>query len=156
MNEYMKIADRLARENIENNEGGPFGAVVVLNGKVVGKGKNQVLLKNDPTAHAEMVAIQDACQNLKTFDLSGCVLYTSCYPCPMCLSASIWANISTIYYGNTKKDAEEIGFRDNRIYTYLQNVISDKKDEMLSLIPLDRSYTIASFIEYKNKKKRIY
>ena len=108
MNKYMKIADELAQQNILTNDGGPFGAVIIKNNEIVGKGNNQVVLKNDPTAHAEIVAIRDACKNLGTFDLTGCEIYTSCYPCPMCLSAIIWSNIKMVYYGNTKEDAEKI------------------------------------------------
>lgn len=119
MNKYMKTANELAKENITSNNGGPFGAVVVKNGEIVGKGNNNVLANNDPTAHAEIMAIRDACKTLNTFDLSECEIYTSCYPCPMCLSAIIWANIKTAYYGNTKEDAENIGFRDNHIYKYI-------------------------------------
>lgn len=125
MNKYMKTANELAKENITSNNGGPFGAVVVKNGEIVGKGNNNVLANNDPTAHAEIMAIRDACKNLNTFDLSECEIYTSCYPCPMCLSAIIWANIRTAYYGNTKEDAENIGFRDNHIYEYISEL--DKK-----------------------------
>ena len=96
MNKYMKLANDLATSNLLTNDGGPFGAVIVKNNKIIGKGKNQVLKKNDPTAHAEIMAIRNACQNLKTHDLSGCVLYTTCYPCPMCISAIIWSNIKTV------------------------------------------------------------
>ena len=94
MNEYMKIAKDLARDNIKTNAGGPFGACIVKNGKIIGKGSNHVLANNDPTAHAEIQAIRDACKNIKSYDLSDCEIYTSCYPCPMCLSAIIWSNIS--------------------------------------------------------------
>lgn len=149
MNKYMKIANELAKENIITNNGGPFGAVIVKDGKIVGKGNNHVVLDNDPTAHGEMVAIRDACKNLNTFDLSGCDLYTSCYPCPMCLSASIWANIKTIYYGNTKEDAEDIGFRDDFIYEYIKN--NNENESTLKLIQIDRDETIKAFEEFKNK-----
>ena len=149
MNKYMKIANELAKENVITNHGGPFGAVIVKNGEIVGKGNNHVVLDNDPTAHGEMVAIRDACKNLNTFDLSGCELYTSCYPCPMCLSASIWANIKTVYYGNTKEDAEEIGFRDDFIYEYIKN--NNENESILKLIQIDRDETIKAFEEFKNK-----
>ena len=138
MNEYMKIADELAKQNVITNDGGPFGAVIVKNGKIVGKGNNHVVANNDPTAHGEVMAIRDACKNLNTFDLTGCELYTSCYPCPMCLSASIWANIKTIYYGNTKEDAADIGFRDDMIYSYLQKLANQEEDKTLQLIAIDR------------------
>ena len=116
MNEYMKIAKEQAEDNLRTNKGGPFGACVVKNGEIIGVGSNHVLCDNDPTAHAEIVAIRNACKTLETYDLSDCELYTSCYPCPMCLSAIIWANIRKVYYGNTKEDAANIGFRDDSIY----------------------------------------
>lgn len=159
MNKFMKIANDKARENLTTNNGGPFGAVVVKNGEIVGKGNNHVLKFNDPTAHAEVMAIRDACKNLNTFDLSGCELYTSCYPCPMCLSASIWANIKTVYYGNTKEDAANIGFRDDFIYDYLKLLgkNDDKANEILNMIPMDREETVKVFEEFDNKKdKTIY
>lgn len=153
MNKYMKMADDLARNNIKTNDGGPFGAVIVKDGEVVGVGNNQVVKSNDPTAHAEITAIRNASKNLNTFDLSGCELYTSCYPCPMCLSAIIWANIKTVYYGNTKEDATNIGFRDEKIYDYLEK----NDDSTLNLISLDREETIKTFNEFENKDdKTIY
>ena len=130
MNEFMDVAIDLSDDNFDKNYGGPFGACVVKDGKIIGKGINRVIKDNDPTAHAEVVAIRNACKNIKSHDLSGCELYTSCYPCPMCLSAIIWANIKKVYYGNTKEDAANIGFRDDYIYEYinkLNNDISDKK-----------------------------
>ena len=155
MNEFMKVAIALSEENICDNDGGPFGAVIVKDGKIVGKGDNKVLVKNDPTCHAEIEAIRDACKNLDTYDLSGCELYTSCYPCPMCLSAIIWSNIKKVYYGNTKEDAEKIGFRDNYIYDFIKNNNSDKN--ILDLECIDREETIKVFEEYMNKKdKEIY
>ncbi len=152
MNKYMKIADELARENVITNNGGPFGAVIVKNGEIVGKGNNHVVANNDPTAHAEIMAIRDACKNLNTFDLTGCEIYTSCYPCPMCLSAIIWSNIKKVYYGNTKEDAENIGFRDNHIYKYLDSLNENNPNEsVLKLVPMDREETIEAFNDYKNK-----
>ena len=155
MNEYMKVAKDLADTNIIDNEGGPFGAVVVKDGKIIGKGDNHVLINHDPTAHAEIQAIREACKNLGTHDLSGCVIYTSCYPCPMCLSAIIWANIKEVYYGNTKEDAASIGFRDDFIYDFIKN--GNEDTSTLKLINIDREETIKSFNEYLNKKdKTIY
>lgn len=152
MNKYMQIADELAKQNVLTNYGGPFGAVVVKDGIVVGIGNNHVVENNDPTAHAEMMAIRNACKTLKTFDLTGCELYTSCYPCPMCLSAIIWSNIKTVYFGNTKEDAEDIGFRDDMIYRYLETLTTVNGDEsILKTIPLDREETIKAFEEFKNK-----
>ena len=154
MNKYMKIADELAQQNILTNDGGPFGAVIIKNNEIVGKGNNQVVLKNDPTAHAEIVAIRDACKNLGTFDLTGCVIYTSCYPCPMCLSAIIWSNIKMVYYGNTKEDAEKIGFRDNLIYEYLEGQSkTSNKEDILKIIAMDREETIKTFESYQNKSE---
>ncbi len=154
MNKYMKIADELAQQNILTNDGGPFGAVIIKNNEIVGKGNNQVVLKNDPTAHAEIVAIRDACKNLGTFDLTGCEIYTSCYPCPMCLSAIIWSNIKMVYYGNTKEDAEKIGFRDNLIYEYLEGQSkTTNKEDILKIIAMDRKETIKTFESYQNKSE---
>ena len=153
MNEFMKAAKDLADTNLIDNDGGPFGAVVVKDGQIVGKGDNRVLIKHDATAHAEITAIRDACQNLQTHDLSGCVLYTNCYPCPMCLSAIIWANIKKVYYGCTKEDAESIGFRDKLIYDF----IKDPSLDIIDLESMDRDETIKSFNDYKNKiDKTIY
>ena len=154
MNKYMKIADELAQQNILTNDGGPFGAVIIKNNEIVGKGNNQVVLKNDPTAHAEIVAIRDACKNLGTFDLTGCEIYTSCYPCPMCLSAIIWSKIKMVYYGNTKEDAEKIGFRDNLIYEYLEGQSkTTNKEDILKIIAMDREETIKTFESYQNKSE---
>lgn len=159
MNKFMSIADELAKQNLLTNAGGPFGAVVVKCDKIVGVGNNHVLSNNDPTAHAEIMAIRNACNNLKTFDLSGCELYTSCYPCPMCLSAIIWSNIKIVYYGNTKEDAADIGFRDDFIYNYLK-LLADKdnsSEEILKTICIDRATTLETFKEFNNKEdKTIY
>lgn len=159
MNRYMQIADELAKQNLVTNNGGPFGAVIVKDGTIVGVGNNHVLESNDPTAHAEVIAIRDACKNLNTYDLNGCKLYTSCYPCPMCLSAIMWSNIQTVYYGNTKEDAANIGFRDDFIYDYLkllsENDLRTKK--ILDLQPMDREETIKTFNSFEQKlDKTIY
>lgn len=129
----MRQAIELANENIRNG-GGPFGALVVLNGEVVGMGANQVTNYNDPTAHAEILAIRSASQKLKRFDLSDCVLYTSCEPCPMCLGAIYWARISSIYYGNTRKDAANIGFDDDFIYHEMNQPIEKRSVVMKPLL----------------------
>lgn len=112
---FMEEAIRLADESVKNG-GGPFGAVIVKDGKIIAGSSNSVTLNNDPTAHAEVNAIRKACKELNTFDLSGCEIYSSCEPCPMCLGAIYWAHIGKIYYGNTRKDAADIGFVDNFIY----------------------------------------
>lgn len=159
MNTYMKMADELSKQNLLTNNGGPFGAVVVKDGVVVGTGNNHVLRNNDPTAHGEVMAIRDACKNLNTYDLSGCELYTSCYPCPMCLSAIIWANIKKVYYGNTQIDAANIGFRDDFIYDYIYNIQSESinrtDNDILNLISMDRDETIKTFEKFKEKQDKI-
>ena len=156
MNKYMKIAKELSEENLKTNVGGPFGACIVKEGKIIGKGSNHVLANNDPTAHAEIMAIRDACKNINSYDLAECELYTSCYPCPMCLSAIIWANIKNVYYGNTKEDADNIGFRDDFIYDYITKLSNNDGDNnTLSLIELDRDETIKVFEEFKNKDDKI-
>ncbi|MBQ9182036.1 MAG: nucleoside deaminase [Bacilli bacterium] len=156
MNEYMKIANDLALDNLKTNYGGPFGACVVKNGKIIGKGSNHVLCDNDPTAHAEIIAIRNACKNINSYDLSDCELYTSCFPCPMCLSAIIWANIKNVYYGNTKEDASKIGFRDDFIYNYIKN-INNSNEDTLKLICMDRNETIKTFNKFEEKNdKTIY
>ena len=158
MNEFMKIAKDLADDNLKTNVGGPFGACVVKNGVIIGKGSNHVLENNDPTAHAEVMAIRDACKNINSYDLSDCELYTSCYPCPMCLSAIIWANIKKVYYGNTKEDAANIGFRDDFIYKFIKDLAENKEDKnILDLESMDRDETIETFDKFKNKEdKTIY
>lgn len=156
MNKYMEIAKKLASENLETNVGGPFGACVVKDGKIIGKGSNHVLEHNDPTAHAEILAIRDACKNINSYDLAGCELYTSCYPCPMCLSAIIWSNIKKVYYGNTKEDAAKIGFRDDYIYEFIDSLVQNKKnDSVLNLECMDRDETIVEFEKFNNKKDKI-
>ena len=131
----MQIAKENADKGILNNEGGPFGAVIVdENNNIISTGNNQVLNQKDPTAHAEIVAIREACKKLNTYDLSNCTLYTSCEPCPMCLSAIIWANIKKVYYGCTKHDADKIGFRDDIIYQYLKG----EKTDLIELQEMDR------------------
>lgn len=156
MNQFMKIAKELSDDNINSNVGGPFGACIVKDEKIIGKGSNHVLSNNDPTAHAEIMAIRDACKNTNSYDLSGCELYTSCYPCPMCLSAIIWSNIKKVYYGNTKEDAAEIGFRDDLIYDFIKKLPNSNK-EVLDLECIDREETIKSFVAFKEESdKKIY
>ena len=155
MNEYMSEAIKLAEDNLKTNVGGPFGAVVVKDGKIIGKGSNHVLKNNDPTAHAEIMAIKDACKNINSYDLSECIIYTSCYPCPMCLSAIIWSNIKKVYYGNTKEDAAKIGFRDDYIYDYIKS--NNENKDILNLECIDKEETIKTFEKFKNKEdKTIY
>ena len=134
MNKYMKRANELAKYSMDNNKGGCFGSVIVKDGVIVGEGYNTVTSDNDPTRHGEINAIKNTCKNMSTFDLSGCELYTSAYPCPMCLGAIMWANIKTVYYGATAQDTGNIGFRDDFMYELLNN----KNEDFLRLIEMDR------------------
>lgn len=151
MNIYMKTAIEEATRGIKNNEGGPFGSVVVKDNKIVGRGHNQVVLLGDPTCHGEMQAIRDACKNLGTFDLSDCILYTTGEPCPMCISACMWANIKKVYYGCTISDNEDIGFRDKRFYDELN---MKKQSDYTECI--DREECLKLFSEYKSMKSTNY
>lgn len=144
-----------ARETMAQGKGGPFGAAVVKDGKVVVIASNSVLADNDPTAHAEMNAIRQACKILGTYDLSGCELYATSEPCPMCLSAIIWANIKTVYYGCIAKDAAAIEFRDDYIYDYIASR-SECESDVLNLIQVDRSQCIKLFEEYSKESMQIY
>lgn len=130
---FMYEAIKEAYDGIYNGEGGPFGCVIVKDSKIVGRGHNQVVSNHDPTCHGEMQAIRDACKNLGTFNLSGCVLYTTAYPCPMCLGAMQWANISQCYYGCNLEDTESIGFRDNKFYKDIFNPIECGRKQCLTL-----------------------
>ena len=155
MNKYMQVAKELAEDNLITKVGGPFGACVVKDDVIIGRGSNHVLENNDPTAHAEVMAIRDACKNIDSYDLTGCTLYTSCYPCPMCLSAIIWSNIKEVYYGNTKEDAASIGFRDDFIYNYISKLNNKEFDDTLSLNSMDREETIKAFNDFKNSNDKI-
>jgi tRNA(Arg) A34 adenosine deaminase TadA len=125
--DFMRRAIALSYDMMAQNKGGPFGAVIVKNGKILAEGFNQVTSANDPTAHAEVTAIREACRKLGTFTLEGCEIYTSCEPCPMCLSAIFWARIERIYYANTRKDAARIGFDDDEIYHEVARPLSERK-----------------------------
>lgn len=153
MDKFMKMAKECAQHGVSHNEGGPFGAVIVDKvGNIIAKGNNMVLANNDPTAHAEVTVIREACKKLGTYDLSGCTLYTSCEPCPMCLSAIIWANIKEVYYACTREDAGKIGFRDDVIYDYLEG----KNKDLIKLEQIDREKCIDLFNEYEKNNKIIY
>ena len=153
MNKFMKKSNDMANKGIENKEGGPFGAVIIdKEGKIISTGNNKVLKTNDPTAHAEIVAIRNACKKLKTNDLSDYILYSSCEPCPMCLSAIIWSNIKTMYYGCTRKDAGKIGFRDDMIYEYLKG----KNKDLINIEQLDRDECFKTIEKYKQIGGKIY
>lgn len=150
----MKLGIDRARFTMNQNLGGPFGAVVVKDGSVVAVASNSVLSTNDPTAHAEINAIREACRVLGTYDLTGCVLYATGYPCPMCLAAIIWANIKKVYVSGTPKDAEDIGFRDDFIYRFINDGCKDS--EILDIVPLDNAPAVGLYTEYANMDKTIY
>jgi tRNA(Arg) A34 adenosine deaminase TadA len=149
---FMRAAIRLSIDMMRCGKGGPFGAVVVKGRKIVGRGCNEVTSTNDPTAHAEIVAIRDACRRLKTFDLKGCELYTSCEPCPMCLSAVYWSRIRKMYYGNTRKDAAKIAFDDDFIYREVALPIRKRKLVMKQLL---RNEALKAFTEWQEKTDKI-
>lgn len=149
---FMAEAIRVSIQMMRRGKGGPFGAVVVRKGRIVGKGWNQVTSANDPTAHAEVTAIRDACRRLKTFQLDDCELYTSCEPCPMCLSAMYWARLKKVYYANTRKDAADIDFDDDFIYTEISRPITKRKLPMKQMM---RKEAMAAFEEWKNKVDKV-
>lgn len=139
--EMMKLAAELAEKNIDNG-GGPFGAVITRDGEIVSTGVNTVTLSNDPTAHAEVNAIRTACRDLSTFNLEGCTVYSSCEPCPMCLSALYWAGVKRIFYGNTQEDAAAIDFSDQFIYRELDK---PKGERQIPMIHIANKFTIRAF-----------
>ena len=149
--ELMRKAIELSIENVANG-GGPFGAVIAKNGDIIATGVNRVTANNDPTAHAEVSAIRAAAQRLGTFDLSGCELYTSCEPCPMCLGAIYWAHLDHIYYGNNKDDAARIGFDDAFIYDELDLKREDRKLKSVTLLPDE---AIKAFQDWENKSDKV-
>lgn len=144
MNKYMFVAIEEARYGIRHGHGGPFGAVIVKDGEIVGRGHNQVILNNDPTCHGEMMAIHDACKRLGTFDLSGCEIYTTGEPCPMCMGAILWANFDKVYFGCNVIDTEDIGFRDNKFYNR-----TEEERQQFSIC-LDREECLMLYEEYKS------
>jgi tRNA(Arg) A34 adenosine deaminase TadA len=144
----MRRAIELSFKNIHSNQGGPFGAVVVKDGEIVGEGANQVLATNDPSAHAEVVAIRAACRQLNTFRLSGCDIYSSCEPCPMCMGLIYWARPEQLYYANTAADAASIGFDDALIYRELAKPPQQRSLKMQQMM---RDEALAVFLEWKKK-----
>ncbi|WP_263383354.1 nucleoside deaminase [Granulicella arctica] len=148
----MQQAIALATENVLSGRGGPFGAVIVRDGKVVATGANQVTATNDPTAHAEVVAIRNACTTLATFQLHGCQIYTSCEPCPMCLAAIYWAHCDAIFYGNTAADAADTGFDDGMLYTEMTRSHADRQKPITMLL---RDEALSSFAAWKAHGTRI-
>jgi len=150
---FLKKAIELSRQNLVVGEGGPFGALVVKDNKIISEAYNQVLINNDPTAHAEITAIREACQKLGTYQLTGCIIYTSCEPCPMCLGAIYWARPDKVYFANTRKDAAAVGFDDEFIYQEINATMNDRR---IPFIHAPHSDAIAVFKEWKSldgKKK---
>ena len=148
MNKYMRMALNEARKGIKAGHGGPFGAVIVKDGVVVAKGHNQVIKNNDPTCHGEIMAIHKACKKLGTFDLSGCEIYTTGEPCPMCMAAILWANIEKVFYGCNILDTEEIGFRDKKFYEQFAH-----REQFIQ--ELDRKQCLKLYGEYKRITDKI-
>jgi len=142
----------LSQNGVRNNEGGPFGCIIVKDDKIIGRGNNKVTSSNDPTAHAEVVAIRDACKNLGTFQLEGCEIYTSCEPCPMCLGAIYWARPKVVYFANSRQDAANIGFDDSMIYEELGIDLDKRK---IPIINLGSEDALKIFEEWQNKEDKI-
>ena len=148
----MHEAIRLSLEKMRAGCGGPFGAVIAKDGKIIGRGWNQVTSSNDPTAHAEVVAIREACAALNSFRLEGCELYSSCEPCPMCLAAIYWAHIETVYFGCTHKDAAAIGFDDSLIYTEMRKRLEERQ---IPMVAMDRESALTAFDAWRKKTDRV-
>ena len=148
-NEFMKRAIELSVESV-NNGGGPFGCVVVKGDKIIAEGSNKVTSNNDPTAHGEIVAIREACKKLNNFSLNRCELYSTCEPCPMCLSAIYWARIKKIYYGNTRDDARKIDFDDSLIYSEFKKNINERKIPMIQIM---RNEALEAFQLWEKKNR---
>ena len=150
-NEFMKRAIELSIKGIANG-GGPFGCIIVKDDKIIAEGSNKVTPNNDPTAHGEIVAIRQACKKLNNFSLNGCELYSTCEPCPMCLSAIYWARIDKIYYANTREDARKIDFDDSLIYTELQKKIDKRKIPMIQMM---RNEALKAFEMWDKKTDKV-
>ena len=151
---FMREAITLSEKGVQDNDGGPFGCIIVKDDKIIGRGNNKVTSTNDPTAHAEVIAIREACKTLGTFQLDGCEIYTSCEPCPMCLGAIYWSRAGIIYYANTRADAAEIGFDDSIIY---DEINTDLKKRKIPVINLGRKDAQKVFKEWAEKKdKTVY
>jgi tRNA(Arg) A34 adenosine deaminase TadA len=150
--DFMMRAIELSREKMQAGAGGPFGAVVVKDGKIIGEGWNQVTSTNDPSAHAEVSAIREACKNISHYDLSGAEIYTSCEPCPMCLAAIYWARISKIYYGNTRQDAANIQFDDDFLYREISKPIPNRQIPMQQC---EHAEALKVFREWESKADKV-
>ena len=151
-NKFMSEAIELSIRNVRDGKGGPFAAVVAREGKIIARGTNLVTSANDPTAHAEIVAIREACKVLKSFQLEGCEIYTTCEPCPMCMGAIYWARPAKVFYGNSRKDAARIGFDDSLIYNELPKPISKRKIPMIRCM---KQEALAAFVEWEKKSDKI-
>ncbi len=149
---FMNEAINLSQNGVRNNEGGPFGCIIVKGDTIIGRGNNKVTSSNDPTAHAEVVAIRDACKNLGTFQLEGCEIYTSCEPCPMCLGAIYWARPKAVYFANTRQDAANIGFDDSMIYEELGIDLDKRK---IPIVNVGREDALKVFEEWQKKEDKI-
>ncbi|MGM0945026.1 MAG: nucleoside deaminase [Bacteroidota bacterium] len=149
---FLQLAIELAQNGMEAGHGGPFGCIIVKDGKIIGKGSNSVLKNNDPTAHAEVVAIRDACKKLNHFQLEGCEVYTSCEPCPMCLGAIFWARPSKVFYACTKDDAADAGFDDDFIYEEIKVDPADRKIPMLNGMRKDSQKVFELWKKKEDKK----
>lgn len=154
MDNPMKLAVEQARKTMNENIGGPFGAAIVKDDEIIAVSSNRVLGDHDPTAHAEITAIREAAKKLGTHDLSGCTIYATGFPCPMCLGAIIWSNIKTCYFGCNPTDAENIGFRDDFIYRFIEGKMTD--DQILAFKETDRDECLKLFTEYHEKNKEMY
>lgn len=148
----MREAIRLSRAKMRTNQGGPFGAIVVRNGRIIARGWNQVTSSNDPTAHAEIVAVRNACNRLKRFHLVECEVYTSCEPCPMCLAALYWAKVRCVYYANTRKDAAKIAFDDAFIYREIKLPLARRRIPMKQLL---RGEALRVFEDWQAKSDKV-
>jgi tRNA(Arg) A34 adenosine deaminase TadA len=151
-NPFMARAIQLSIESVESGRGGPFGAVIVREGKIVAEGTNQVTSRNDPTAHAEVLAIREACAKLGVFELRDCELYTSCEPCPMCFGAIYWARLSRVYFANTAEDAAKIGFDDSFIYAELKHPPSERRIPSIRMMPDE---ALSGFRAWEQKPNKI-
>lgn len=147
----MREAIRLSITNVDEGKGGPFGSVIVKDGKIIARGTNEVTANNDPTAHAEVVAIRNACKTINSFDLSGCEIYASCEPCPMCLGAIYWAHIDKLYFANTKEDAASINFDDHFIYEELSKPVEERQ---LFTRQLLREEALEAFVKWQRAAKK--
>lgn len=149
--QFMAAAIALSKEAIREGRGGPYGAVVVKDGVIIGRGMNEVTSVNDPTAHAEMTAIRRACEQMRSWNLSGCELYTSCEPCPMCLGAIYWARLDKIYYGNTKEVAARFGFNSRYFY---DEIAKSREDRQIPMLPLMAEEAVTAFEEWESRSDK--